>query len=86
MTKQQKWAIVGAIWVAAIGVFLSALRGRYQHLEPGADFSPAKFDTWTGVTYIYGVEGWKPVFADFTGSNSSTGRRLNRTDFYPNGK
>ena len=51
MKNQQRWAIVGAIWVAAIGIFLSAFKGRYQHLPPMGDNHPARFDTWTGITY-----------------------------------
>ena len=50
MTEQQKWAIISALWVAAIGIFLSAFKGRYQHLESKID--PAKFDTWSGKAYI----------------------------------
>lgn len=53
MTKQQRWAIVGAVWVAAIGLFLSAFRGRYQRLPPMADNHPAHFDTWNGTTYTW---------------------------------
>lgn len=60
MTKQQKWAVVGAIWVAAIGIFLLAFRGRYQHLPPEYIENtevgrPQKFDTWTGNAYVYDV-------------------------------
>jgi len=67
MTKQQKWAIVGAIWVAAIGIFLSAFKGRYERVEPKADHRVTKFDTWTGYTYVYlfapnsGLRKWDRV-------------------------
>ena len=63
MTKHQKWAIVGAIWVGAIGIFLSAFRGRYQRLEPLYG-GPRKFDTWTGERYEYdiGSNHWVRVF------------------------
>ena len=64
MNTLQRWLIVIAIWVFAIGVSLQALHGRYRlpilHDEyaqqPGTILRySARYNTWTGqleVTYI----------------------------------
>lgn len=59
MNNMQKWLIIGAVWVVAIGILLSGLRGRY-HVELRSNYVNGvlesagyiKQDTWTGRVYI----------------------------------
>ena len=61
MTREQKWAIVGAIWVAAIGIFLSAFR-RYDLVTSTRRYGDETreihseiylIDRWTGHVWQY---------------------------------
>lgn len=49
MTSFQKWLIVVAIYIAAIGILLGAFRDRYKFasFEEGR-WKGGRFDTWTG--------------------------------------
>ncbi len=60
MSKLQKWLIVAAIWVLALGVVLSEVRKRYE-IEPYSMLNTqgvvqtsgfTKKDTWTGRLFI----------------------------------
>lgn len=54
MSRLQKWCIIAALWILAIGVFLNAFNGRYSYFRPPdspQDIWPVRFDTWTGNHY-----------------------------------
>ncbi len=57
MSSSQKWLIVLAIWILAIGVLLNAFHGRYKmavvsELSQAARYTSARFDTWTGEVEV----------------------------------
>jgi len=65
MDTLQRWLIVIAIWVFAVGIFLQALHGRYRlpiladdyvrGSEHAMTYYGARYDTWTGrleTTYL----------------------------------
>ena len=54
MNNVQKWLIVLAGWVFAIGTFLNAFHGRYKMRKASmgsaqkGNYLSVRFDTWTG--------------------------------------
>ncbi|MDP2941367.1 MAG: hypothetical protein Q8N85_03825 [Candidatus Omnitrophota bacterium] len=52
MTGKERFLIIIALFLIAVGILLSSFRGRYQYF-PGGDiggqvYQPKLFDTWTG--------------------------------------
>ena len=58
MNVLQKWLIVLAIWIFAIGVLLNAFHGRYKMAviselsQAARAYTSARFDTWTGEVEV----------------------------------
>ena len=53
MSFIQKWLIVIAVWIAALGIFFGGFQGRYKYafIDTGR-WSGGRFDTWTGEVSI----------------------------------
>jgi hypothetical protein len=55
MSSVQKWFIVVAIYIAAIGVLLGAFQGRYKYASFETEakrWTGGRFDTWTGEVSV----------------------------------
>ena len=63
MNALQKWLIVLAIWILAIGVLLNAFHGRYKMAvvselsQATRAYTSARFDTWTGEVEVKDSRG-----------------------------
>ena len=58
MNHLQKWLIVLAVWVFAIGTLLNAFHGRYKmgkasmEAAQRGNYLSVRFDTWTGEVQV----------------------------------
>jgi len=62
MSSAQKWLLILALWVLAIGVLISSFRGRYSirfHETKDGSTGYVKQDTWTGRLSVYQVTTFK---------------------------
>jgi len=57
MSNLQKWLIIIAIWIFAVGILFNGLRGRYKMpilYDVDAKMHPdARYDTWTGKLQVW---------------------------------
>lgn len=66
MSSLQKWLIVIAVYIAAIGIFLGAFQGRYRYASFETEakrWTGGRFDTWTGEVSVKNYDpliGGKP--------------------------
>jgi hypothetical protein len=61
MTTGQKWLLIAAVWVFAVGTLLSSFQGRYKlpklYDVYAAMHTTARYDTWTGELEVKHVKG-----------------------------
>jgi len=63
MNNLQKWLIIIAVWIFAIGTLFSGLRGRYKIpilYDTFTEMHPdARYDTWTGNVQVRHLSKWE---------------------------
>ena len=77
MNTLQRWLIVIAVWIFAIGVFLHAFTGRYRlpildddyvrGSEHSMTFWEARYDTWTGKLEVTQLKPEINILGKMTG-------------------
>ena len=60
MNQLQKWLIIMAMWIFAIGVLFSSFNGRYRWADlTMSGYNGARYDTWTGEVEVRNGLHWE---------------------------
>lgn len=61
MTSLQKWLLILAIWIFAVGILLHSFQGRYRLTKLYESYAVlhavSRYDTWTGEVEVKHMKG-----------------------------